>query len=86
MAMTIDRKDLLRLARLGAEARLEALEREREAILRTFPGIQRRSSARTSSSDQPARRRRRPMSAAERKAVSARMTKYWAARRKTSSK
>ena len=39
MAMTLDRKELLRLARLGAEARLEALDREREAILRSFPGF-----------------------------------------------
>ena len=86
MAKTIDRKELLRLARLGAEARLEALEREREAILRSFPGIQRGSATRSAANDQPARRRRRPMSAAERKAVSARMKKYWAGRRKANSK
>ena len=86
MAMTLDRKELLRLARLGAEARLEALEREREAILRSFPGIQRGSSTQSTANDHRVRRRRRSMSAAERKAVSARMKKYWAMRRKTRSK
>jgi hypothetical protein len=82
MAMTLDRKELLGLARLGAEAGLEALEREREAILRSFPGIQRGSATHSTANDHRVRRRRRAMSAAERKAVSARMKKYWAGRRK----
>lgn len=84
--MTIDRKELLRLARLGAQARLEALDREREAILRSFPGIRRGSATQSTANDHRVRRGRRPMSAAERKAVSARMKKYWAGRRKASSK
>ena len=84
--MTLDRKELLQLARLGAEARLEALEREREAILRSFPGIRRGSATQSAANDQPVRRRRRRMSAAERKAVSARMKKYWAGRRKEQGK
>jgi hypothetical protein len=86
MAKTINRNELLRLARLGAEARLEALEREREAILRSFPGIQKGSATQSTGNDHRVRRGRRAMSAAERKAVSARMKKYWAARRKASSK
>jgi hypothetical protein len=87
MAKTIDRKELLRLARLGAEARLDALERERKGILRSFPGIRRESGTRSAANNQPVRRRRRrPMSAAERKAVSARMKKYWAGRRKEKGK
>jgi hypothetical protein len=86
MAMTIDRKELLRLARLGAEARLEAFEREREGILRSFPGIRRGSATQSTANDHRVRRRRRPVSAAERKAVSARMKKYWETRRKANSK
>jgi hypothetical protein len=86
MAKTINRNELLRLARLGDEARLEALEREREAILRSFPGLKRGSTTRSARNDQPVRGRRRSMSAAERKAVSARMKKYWATRRKANSK
>jgi hypothetical protein len=60
----MDRSELLRLARLGAQARLNAGR-----------GVKLAASA-------PARKGRRKMSAAERKAVSERMTKYWAARRK----
>jgi hypothetical protein len=86
MAITLDRKELLRLARLGAEARLEALEREREAILRSFPGIQSGPSERAAANDQPVRRRRRRMSAAERNAVSTRMKKYWTEKRKANAK
>ena len=37
MAKTIDRKELLRLARLGAEARLEALERGAGGDSEEFP-------------------------------------------------
>ena len=36
---TLDRQELFRLARLGAEARLRALEMERTQILRSFPGL-----------------------------------------------
>jgi hypothetical protein len=43
-----------------------------------------RKGARKALSGTPVRRRRRGMSAAQRKAVSARMKKYWAERRKTS--
>jgi hypothetical protein len=79
MAGTIDRQELFRLARLGAEARLRALEDERAQILRTFPGL--RAGGAPVASVAPVRRRRQ-MSAAERKSVSARMKKYWAERRK----
>jgi hypothetical protein len=79
MAGTIDRQELFRLARLGAEARLRALEDERAQILRTFPGL--RAGGAQVASVTPVRRRRQ-MSAAERKSVSARMKKYWAERRK----
>ena len=39
MAATLDRQEMFRLARMGAEARLRALEEERNQILRSFPGL-----------------------------------------------
>ena len=86
MAATLDRQELYRLARMGAESRLRALEEERGQILRSFPGLKAGGSGAATTqgaSDSAAPvRRRRQMSAAERKSVSARMKKYWAERRK----
>jgi hypothetical protein len=84
MAVTLDRGELVRLARLGAEARLEALERERQQILRNFPGLRAGATPSTPERSESASRvrGRRAMSAAARKAVSERMTRYWAERRK----
>jgi len=84
---TLDRQELYRLARLGAEARLRALEVERVQILRSFPGLKAGTTAASSgaASAAPARRRRQ-MSAAERRSVSVRMKKYWAERRKANAK
>jgi hypothetical protein len=87
----LSREDLQRLARLGAEKRLEDLRKEEAAILAAFPGL--RSAGRrrrTRGQGAPAeaagtvrrRRRRFKMSAAQKKAVSERMKKYWASRRK----
>jgi hypothetical protein len=85
MAVSLNRREMQRLARLGAQARLEQLERERALILKAFPGLEGGTSSalpgRAADGAVP-RRRRRGMSAAQRKAVSARMRKYWAARRK----
>jgi len=79
----MDRSELLRLAQLGAQARLDTLKSEMQDIYRQFPGLRSGRGAKGSAREVPARRgRRRKMSAAERKAVSERMTKYWAARRK----
>ena len=89
MAATLDRQELYRLARLGAEARLRALEVERAQILRSFPGLKpgaRQQSAPAGAAAPGPVRRRRQMSAAERKSVSARMKKYWAERRKANAK
>lgn len=88
MATDLSRDDLKRLARLGAMRRLEELQREEAAIRAAFPELFRASTraARTSAADDaaPARRRKRKsnMSPAARKAVSERMKKYWAERRK----
>ena len=90
MANGLSRIELHRLARVGAKTRLEELKREQAELLRAFPGLSvarsmaRRTSsaARTTSNGAQPRRRTHNMSAAERKSVSLRMKKYWAARRK----
>jgi len=84
MAVNMDRTELVRLARLGAEARLVALEREREEILRNFPELKNGRAVRGVATTSG--RRRPHMSAAARKAVSIRMKKYWASRRKAQGK
>jgi hypothetical protein len=81
-------EQLRRLARLGAVARLEQLRQEEAAIRTEFPelfGRGRRTAA--VAAEKPARgrkraRNRKPMTAAQKKAVSERMRKYWAERRK----
>ena len=92
--MPFDIKDL---ARRGAAARLRELADEAKQLLKVFPDLRAsydedelplnfilRKGARKSATG--IRRRRRKMSAAQRKAVSARMKKYWAARRKMQTK
>lgn len=74
---------LKELARGGAEEALRRLRAEVVAIERTFPELklpQGRRALRRSLND--TRRRTKQMSAAARKAVSARMKRYWAERRK----
>jgi hypothetical protein len=81
--------------RAWAAARLSELDQERTALLQLFPGLGGRGSSaerirpakgrRSAESSGPTRRRRRRMSAAARKAVSQRMTQYWAERRKAKS-
>jgi hypothetical protein len=78
---------LRELARAGAELALRQLRAEIIAIERTFPELalaKRRRALRTSLNE--ASRRTRRMSAAARKAVSARMKRYWAERRKARAK
>jgi hypothetical protein len=87
-----NRQTLRAYARLGAMRRLEELRQEEAAIRAVFPdlfGRGRRRGMSAVAADEgngqtPQRRRRRRggMSAAQRKAVSERMKKYWAARRK----
>ena len=83
--LTTDR--LRDLARTGAEVTLKRLRAEVIAIERTFPELrlpQRRRAVRRSL--QKAATRTRTMSAAARKAVSARMKRYWAEPRKEQAK
>jgi len=75
------------LARSGAENVLKQPRAEIIAIERTFPELaipQKRKAVREAL--QKVRRRVRTMTAAERKAVSERMRKYWAERRKAKAK
>jgi len=76
----LSREQRRRLARVGAQARLEELRAEDAAIRRAFPDL--------AAKPPPAKggRRRSRMSAAARKAVSERMKKYWAERRKAKAK
>jgi hypothetical protein len=83
--LTIDQ--LKELARDAAARTLEQLRAEIIAIERTFPELalpKRRRAVRQSLKG--ARNRTREMSEAARKAVSARMKKYWAERRKAQTK
>jgi hypothetical protein len=77
--------ELRRLASIGAGSRLGELQSEIEAIYRTFPNLRagkKGSTASTQAADGGSKPlRRKKMSAAARKAVGARMKKYWAARR-----
>jgi hypothetical protein len=75
------------LARKGAEAALKELRAEIIAIERTFPELalpRRRRALRESV--KTATNRTRRMSAAARKAVSERMRRYWAERKKAQAK
>jgi hypothetical protein len=79
--VALTRQQLHTFARQGAAARLAELQAEMASIRRAFPG----TGTASSGSRRPtvgAGRKRRGMSAAARKAVSARMKKYWAAKRK----
>jgi hypothetical protein len=78
--MMIDRKTY---ARIGAEARIREIAAELAAIRRMFPNLQNSHHALAMSGAVPAaeRRKRRPMTAAQRKAVSGWMRRYWAKRR-----
>jgi hypothetical protein len=85
----LNTEQLRRLARLGAMARLEQLREEEAAIRAEFPELFGRGRRQGAGGNDAAagttggRRRRRGMSAAARKAVSVRMRKYWAERRKS---
>jgi hypothetical protein len=97
VAKKLTEAEMHRLARMGAAARLAQLEREIAALKRAFPGLKPQpapvppppSDGPTHIAPNPAvprHRRRTPMNAAERKAVSERMKRYWDARRKPADK
>ena len=82
--------DILTWARRGAEARWNELQAEMAALRKAFPDLSKTTrqtvanAARgvADSLDPAPRRKRSKMTAAQKRAVSARMKKYWAARRK----
>ena len=91
---------ILDLAKRGAEARLQDLIHEAKMLMDLFPHLQdsfdkdelpisfimAKGSGRLTKKPAEGRKGRRGMSAAARKAVSQRMKKYWAARRKAGKK
>jgi len=76
--------DVSKYARLGAEARAAELRAELAEIYRAFPALRAGGGrpAAAGAAEPGSRRRRKPMTAAQKKAVSIRMRKYWAGRRK----
>lgn len=77
--------DIKKLAEVGAASRISELKAELESLYRHFPELR---SGRTAASRKASRqvkerrgKKRSTMSAAQKKAVSVRMKKYWAARR-----
>jgi hypothetical protein len=86
----LTREELRHYAAVGAQARIQELQAELTKLQTLFPSNGDGNGAgamATSPAPQAARQsRKRHMSAAARKAVSARMKKFWAERRKTSKK
>lgn len=84
---TLSVEKIRELARAGAEITVKRLRAEIIAIERTFPelGLAKRRRAARKAVKQATKRTRR-MSAAARKAISQRMQRYWAERRKAQSK
>jgi len=77
---------LRELARTGAETALKQLRAEVVAIERTFPELALPSRKQIGQSVGRVSKRTKRMSAAARKAVSQRMKRYWAERRKATAK
>jgi hypothetical protein len=92
MPNTLSRQELKRMALIGAQQRLDALRAEMSTILRSFPELARGGKAAVAAAadgasapakgGQKRRRRNWNMSDAQKRAVSERMKKYWAGRRK----
>jgi hypothetical protein len=83
--VTLTREQLVRLARLGAERRLQELDEERKAIEAFVgrPSVTTRAvrRARKATAASPKERKRRGWTPAQRKAAAERMKAHWAARR-----
>jgi hypothetical protein len=98
VAKGLSAAEINKLARIGAAAKLAELERDIVALRRAFPGLKPAASARGAGGEaafEPKtkltarvskRGHRKPMSAAERKAVSERMKRYWEDKRKGKAK
>ena len=78
---------ILELAKRGAEHRYEELKAETESLVKLFPHLRSRSGGPLTVPVETVkrairRRRRRKMTEAAKKAISDRMKKFWAAKRK----
>lgn len=83
MAKELSRDDMRRFARLGAVRRLEELRTEERTIRASFPELFRKGTRPAAVAGSTARARKPyRMSAEAKRAVSERMKKYWAERRK----
>ena len=82
MAKKIGDNTLREFALVGARARFAALQAEFASLVATFPELA-KARGTTVAAAAPGRKRgrKKPMTAAEKKAVSDRMRKYWAERR-----
>lgn len=78
----LSKDQLRRLAAMGAQARLEELRGEEAAIRQAFPELGRKASSGAVTEAAPPAAKRSRMSPAARRAVSERMKRYWAERRK----
>jgi len=81
-------QSILELARRGASHRYQDLKAEIASLLKAFPHLRYGSAVSPAMPDaveepplRPSRRKRSRMSPAQRKAVSLRMKKFWAAKR-----
>ena len=73
--------DLKEYARRGAQARITELTQELAAIYRAFPDLRRGGAAARPAAVTSRVRRRKPMTAAQKRAVSRRMKRYWVERK-----
>jgi hypothetical protein len=85
--MTKHSASILELAKKGATHRYQELKAELAALAKVFPHLRYGSAVSPAMPDaveepKVRRRKRSKMSTAQKKAVSTRMKKYWAARRK----
>ena len=78
---TIGNADIRKLAVFGARTRLVELQKELAALTSAFPELKSGSGGRAVATQTRKPGRKTPMTAAERRQVSLRMKKYWAARR-----
>jgi len=82
MPSALSREKLTQLAKLGARVRLAEIKQEEAALNAILNGGSSDSAPMQTTLAEPVRRRRRvKWTAAQRKAVSVRMQKYWAKRR-----
>jgi hypothetical protein len=81
VAKKIGDSTLREFALVGARAKYAALQAELASLVATFPELAKGRGAKAAKAPGKKRGRKQPMTAAERKAVSERMRKYWAERR-----